>query len=670
MGCHSLFWQIKSILSKVDVVSFDIFDTLLLRPYARPTDLFLHLEKLYNKPNFAIARMHAEEYAKDIIIQKVRQECPNTTTNKNEITFDSIYEYIEENFSDLKDKELELEFQTLQPNYEMLEIYKYIKALDKKIIITSDMYLPKDFIEKLLNKNGFTDYNHLYLSSDIGYTKASGLLYEYIKNDLAIEPSKILHIGDNYKTDIKTGKKYGFKTLFYQKIIEKYLQENKRDNILYNNFQQDLGASILIGLKSLHYHKKKLNIIKQNYWESIGYDYAGVIGYAYMQFVVQQAKKNNINNILFVARDGYTLQQIFDLMQTDIKTKYIYAPRFFNLIYNLQHKNDENKARAIIDFLASKYNDINNIKESNINNSALKIIEENKQAFENATKNELQLYIAYVQDILKQLNIDSSNLNNNINLGMVDTATIEFSAQNLLQESINYLTKNQTNKITIHANYWFYSGYKYSPRQMPICSIFSKNECLKIYYPQKWGFVEFLLTSPELPIKGIDSNYQPIYDNKPTSYELTRQKIYPYISNNALLFAQDIKNIFGDKNVFFSAELMVAYLDYFYQNPTKIDIEYMDSIYHGADNTHDKYTPLFTEKIKAKNFFRPHKQPKWITKKQLIKLAIFVPISIRIDGIKNIELNILPYIPRLFCISINIFEYSTLKFGIGGFNKL
>lgn len=67
MGCHSLFEQIKSILSEVDVVSFDIFDTLLLRPYARPTDLFLHLEKLYNKPNFAIARMRAEEYARNIL---------------------------------------------------------------------------------------------------------------------------------------------------------------------------------------------------------------------------------------------------------------------------------------------------------------------------------------------------------------------------------------------------------------------------------------------------------------------------------------------------------------------------------------------------------------------------------------------------------------------------
>ncbi|GAA7596542.1 hypothetical protein HpMMM16_03880 [Helicobacter pylori] len=34
--------EAKSEILKYDVISFDIFDTLLLRPFIKPTDLFLY----------------------------------------------------------------------------------------------------------------------------------------------------------------------------------------------------------------------------------------------------------------------------------------------------------------------------------------------------------------------------------------------------------------------------------------------------------------------------------------------------------------------------------------------------------------------------------------------------------------------------------------------------
>ena len=38
--------QIKRQISQAKIVSFDIFDTLLVRPYVKPTDLFKHMEKM------------------------------------------------------------------------------------------------------------------------------------------------------------------------------------------------------------------------------------------------------------------------------------------------------------------------------------------------------------------------------------------------------------------------------------------------------------------------------------------------------------------------------------------------------------------------------------------------------------------------------------------------
>lgn len=42
----------KSEILKYDVISFDIFDTLLLRPFIKPTDLFWYIETKYNIKGF------------------------------------------------------------------------------------------------------------------------------------------------------------------------------------------------------------------------------------------------------------------------------------------------------------------------------------------------------------------------------------------------------------------------------------------------------------------------------------------------------------------------------------------------------------------------------------------------------------------------------------------
>lgn len=588
---------------------------------------------------------------------------------RNEITFNHIYKYIESSFYDLKDKELALELQVSQPNHEMLAIWQYIKSLNKTIIVISDMYLSKDFIKQMLDKNGFTGYSNLYVSSDIGYTKASGLLFDYVACDLKVNASQILHIGDNYEADIIQAKKHGLQAIFYQKIMEQYLLAHKRDNIFYLNFPKDLGASILLGLKALHWHKKILNITQEDYWDTMGYEYTGPIAYSYMYFVAQEAQRKKIEHLLFVARDGYTLQKVFDNLHTNIQTRYIYASRFFRILYKLDYKQEEHKAKAIIDFLAAKYKDIENLKQ-NSNLSALETIEKHKQVFQSATTKEFMLYTSYLYKVLQSMGITDKECQQNNTIGMVETVTIGFSAQSLLQEALN----TQGIKSNIHAIYWLLGGYKYAPSKMPQHSVFSPYIYLSSNAPQKWDFVEFLLTSPELPIKGIDSNYNPIYDQNPTKHELKRQSVYPHIANHALLFASDLQAIFGNTNVYFTPQLMAAYLDYFCQNPTKEDIEYMQHIYHDSDETHGAYSPLFTQKIKIKDFLKSYKktkkmllESKWITKKQHKMLAFFDIININMKGIKKLELCILPHIPPLFHISTCLFGYCNLKFSIGRF---
>ena len=120
----TLLNEIKSQIDKHDIISFDIFDTLLLRPYVKPTDLFFHLEHIEEIWWFRDNRIKAEQVARQI------------HSDKEEITIDDIYNELTEPFVKLKDKELELERKTLFPNPEMKEVFNYAKNNNKKIIIT------------------------------------------------------------------------------------------------------------------------------------------------------------------------------------------------------------------------------------------------------------------------------------------------------------------------------------------------------------------------------------------------------------------------------------------------------------------------------------------------------------------------------------------------------
>jgi len=175
----------KKKIARAEVVSVDIFDTLLLRPYLSPRDLFLHIEIDQCLEGFAFARREAELSA--------RKKNPD----KQEICYDDIYNEIEARFSSAKKIELDWEFMVLQPNPEMKILWDYALELNKKVIVISDMYHSYEDLSQLLIKNKFHAFAHLYVSSRYGKTKKKGTLFEQVFHDLHVNPQEFVHIGDN-----------------------------------------------------------------------------------------------------------------------------------------------------------------------------------------------------------------------------------------------------------------------------------------------------------------------------------------------------------------------------------------------------------------------------------------------------------------------------------------
>lgn len=82
------------------------------------------------------------------------------------------------------------------------------------------MYLSRETINKILEKNGYIDNEKLYLSSEIKLSKSRGDLFKYVLNDLKIESMQMLHIGDNYRPDVEIPRKLKINSMHLPKATD------------------------------------------------------------------------------------------------------------------------------------------------------------------------------------------------------------------------------------------------------------------------------------------------------------------------------------------------------------------------------------------------------------------------------------------------------------------
>ena len=129
-------------LAQYEVISFDVFDTCIFRPFENPVDLFYLLEAKNGVINFNTLRIDAEASAR----QKTGK--PNF-----EVDIYDIYEEISHRCRLKKEdaeKEISLEKEVCYANPYMLKVFKILKKKNKKLIAISDMYLPSKVINDML----------------------------------------------------------------------------------------------------------------------------------------------------------------------------------------------------------------------------------------------------------------------------------------------------------------------------------------------------------------------------------------------------------------------------------------------------------------------------------------------------------------------------------------
>lgn len=297
-------------LKRYDVISFDIFDTLIFRPVALPTDVFYMMGESLDLLDFKNVRVWAE--------WDVRMKC-RQKNGHTEVSLQDIWENLEEDTGLNAEEGMRLECETEEKlcyaNPYMLQVWKRLQELEKRMIIVSDMYLPRSCIERILQKAGYTGAERIYISNEYGENKAGGDLFHRVIRDFS--GARIVHIGDNPHSDQKMAKASGLDILPYQNVNKNVLLYRPMD-------MSSMIGGAYRGLVSNHlYNGSEKFSIDYEY----GYVYGGLFVVGYCHFIHEYYEQHYLDQLLFLARDGDILRRVYQKLYPDDRTVYVYWSR-------------------------------------------------------------------------------------------------------------------------------------------------------------------------------------------------------------------------------------------------------------------------------------------------------------------------------------------------------
>lgn len=332
-------------LDGASVLSLDVFDTCLLRQVAHPTYVFdlIEQELAYTgglqrfsggSYGFCELRVRAESRARTRLSQS--QKTP-------EVTLDEIYAELMRmtgmamaDASLLKDLELEFERRVIVPNPEILALARDAHERGLLVVYVSDMYLPSAVIAELLARSGFdVAPGHVFVSAEYRKAKWSGDLFHIVANTLSIALRKFVHVGDNMEADVVAPRKLGIRSYHYEKLSERLLKEEASVRSQSSRALQRPARSLSLGMRdaALSYDlvARSCPPGDDDFWFRLGYERAGILFLGFTTWLLQQCQRDNIDSVVFLARDGHIVKECFDTVcawqGVTLPSLYMYASR-------------------------------------------------------------------------------------------------------------------------------------------------------------------------------------------------------------------------------------------------------------------------------------------------------------------------------------------------------
>ena len=392
-------------------------------------------------------------------------------------------------------------------------------------------------------------------------------------------------------SDVRQARRQGLRAFWYETRYRRELKANKRLKKLSAILDDSLGFSICAGLYLQREHTS-------DWWVEFGYKYVGPIVYAFSRFIYNIAQDIALDKILFIARDGYLPQKVFDTFNTGIPTSYVYAPRllawtaylYYDGVIGAEGAN-ENHARKVCEYFHKDYSAYL---------SAQDYIDCNGDEFRKLAEEERQR--ARWGDYIKSVVGEAKTA------GVVVDGSGWYTAQRMIEKESGIKT----------VGFYYRAG------------LIECNPCKSFAYfsleqakdtTSLARIMEFVLSAPEPTAKTMTDGavvYQTI-----TAEEQRAIEIASKIEVGVMQFARDIKERFAGCDIYLSRADIIALSDVFLKNPSDEDVNAWLDVKQ-VDAGSSKYGPILAGHVPLYSVSRLKALP-WHTRAQKLELAVLSP---------------------------------------------
>ncbi|WP_413891186.1 rhamnan synthesis F family protein [Candidatus Aalborgicola defluviihabitans] len=300
----------------LEVVAFDIFDTLLLRPLLNP-----------ESTKAIIAQKAGEDVGKTYLRFRAQSEGLARQRAGRDVGLDAIYAEFavlsglqDDSVASLRHLEESVEHAAVKARYDVVDMLQFALAKGKRVVLASDMFLPRPVIESMLADNGIVGWHALYLSSEVGLRKDTGDLYHHILATEQVTPQQILMIGDNEHSDVQIPSDMGIKIWHVMRPVEMAHAAGRLSALVHHALKKnDLNEELTLGLilranlgPVFYSHFNSLDLVPPSH-QAIGYTVLGPLVLSFVQWLGQRASEEGMDRLYFLSREGEFLKKVYDL---------------------------------------------------------------------------------------------------------------------------------------------------------------------------------------------------------------------------------------------------------------------------------------------------------------------------------------------------------------------
>jgi FMN phosphatase YigB (HAD superfamily) len=316
--------EYEAYCDDVDLVSFDVFDTLLYRTVEPPDylkrrsanyaaqvltgyglpvhrELFLYVrgeEEARLRRHALASGWDSECKLSEIIHATVKSLCGAEIAERET---DGLVQY-----------EIDVECHHLRVAPGVPNLLSALQAKGKRIVAISDTYLETRHLELIFKRLGIERYfSFIYVSADHGIGKYRGRLFERVMQLERIGRQRMVHVGDNYESDVRAPIRNGLRAVFLR----------DKERLFRRRQARRLTAALISGRDTVEsLLATPAQIYEGENWDLflIGREVLGPAFSAFVLRVIEECYRWHVADVYFLAREGYLLRQIHELLVRNI----------------------------------------------------------------------------------------------------------------------------------------------------------------------------------------------------------------------------------------------------------------------------------------------------------------------------------------------------------------